>query len=434
MEQPQKRIIFHIDVNSAFLSWESVYRLKQDPEALDLRTIPSAVGGDQASRHGIVLAKSTPAKTFGIVTGEPLAQALKKCPGLTVVPSRFDVYLDFSERLIHLLEEYTPDIEKFSIDEAFLDMTSTIHLFGEPLSVADKIREQIRTELGFTVNVGISSNKLLAKMASDFQKPDRCHTLWEEEVPKKMWPLPVRDLFFVGGSAEKKMHAIGIHTIGDLAHCELQTLKFHLGDKYAAQILRYANGIDEEPVAEREPLNKGYGNSTTLSRDVSDYETACQVILSLCETVGIRLRRDQVLCNCICVELKDWNFRMQSHQMTLDVPTDSTTVIYQNACRLLKEFWDFTPVRLIGVRTSRISDDGFTQLSMFDTGKNQKLEQMDKAIDAIRGKYGIDSIKRASFLKPNTIVDHASSKKKHLGRSKGLIPADSDNDNSMPLA
>lgn len=185
MEQPQKRIIFHIDVNSAFLSWESVYRLKQDPEALDLRTIPSAVGGDQASRHGIVLAKSTPAKTFGIVTGEPLAQALKKCPGLTVVPSRFDVYLDFSERLIHLLEEYTPDIEKFSIDEAFLDMTSTIHLFGEPLSVADKIWEQIRTELGFTVNVGISSNKLLAKMASDFQKPDRCHTLWEEEVPKR---------------------------------------------------------------------------------------------------------------------------------------------------------------------------------------------------------------------------------------------------------
>lgn len=430
MEQLQKRIIFHIDVNSAFLSWESVYRLQRDPKALDLRTIPSAVGGDQALRHGIVLAKSTPAKAFGIVTGEPLAHALKKCPSLTIVPSRFDVYLDFSERLIHLLEEYTPDIEKFSIDEAFLDMTSTIHLFGEPLSAADKIRERVRTELGFTVNVGISSNKLLAKMASDFQKPDRCHTLWEEEVPKKMWPLPVRELFFVGGSAEKKMHSIGIHTIGDLAHCDLQTLKFHLGDKYAAQILRYANGIDEEPVAEREPLNKGYGNSTTLSRDVSDLETACQVILSLCETVGIRLRRDQVLCSCVCVELKDWTFRMQSHQMTLDTPTDSTTVIYQNACKLLKEFWDHTPVRLVGVRVSQISDDGFTQLSMFDAGRNRKLEQMDRAVDAIREKYGIDSIKRASFLKPDTIVDHASSKKKHLGRSRSPVPTDSDADDS----
>jgi len=412
----KKRIIFHIDVNSAFLSWESVYRLSKDPQALDLRTIPSAVGGDQASRHGIVLAKSTPAKAFGIVTGEPIAQALKKCPELTVVPSRFEVYMDFSRRLIRLLEEYTPDIEKFSIDEAFLDMTSTIHLFGEPLAVADRIRNRVRAELGFTVNVGIAPNKLLAKMASDFQKPDRCHTLWKEEIPGKMWPLPVRDLFFVGDSAEKKMHAIGIRTIGDLAHCDLQTLRFHLGDKYAAQILRYANGIDDDPVAEREPINKGYGNSTTLSRDVSDYETACQVLLSLCETVGIRLRRDQVLCSCVCVELKDWKFRSQSHQMTLDTPTDSTTVIYQNACKLLKEFWDLTPVRLIGVRTSQISDDGFAQLSMFDTKRNEKLEQVDKAIDAIRGKYGIDSIKRASFLKGDTIVEHVSSKKKHLSK------------------
>ena len=414
MNQPRERIIFHIDVNSAFLSWESVYQLKKDPDALDLRTIPSAVGGDQASRHGIVLAKSTPAKKYGIVTGEPLAQALKKCPQLTVVPSRFDIYIEYSEKLIHILEEYTPDIEKFSIDEAFLDMTSTIHLFGEPLEVASQIRNRIKDQLGFTVNVGIAHNKLLAKMASDFQKPDRCHTLWTEEIASKMWPLPVRDLFFVGGSAEKKMQAIGIRTIGDLACCDLNILKFHLGDKYAIQIHNYANGIDDSPVAEPEPINKGYGNNTTLSRDVSDYETACQVILSLCETVGIRLRRDKVLCNCVCVELKDWNFKMHSHQMTLTVPTDSTTIIYQTACRLLKDFWDYTPVRLIGVRTSQISDDGFTQLNLFDTARNQKLEKMDKAIDAIRGKYGIDSIKRASFLQENTIVDHASSKKKHL--------------------
>lgn len=412
--QPENRLIFHIDVNSAFLSWESVYRLSQDPEALDLRTIPSAVGGDAKSRHGIVLAKSTSAKRFGVTTGEPLVQALRKCPNLVVVPSRFDLYIDCSRKLIRLLEEYTPDIEKFSIDEAFLDMTGTIHLFGEPVAVANMLRERIRRELGFTVNIGIAPNKLLAKMASDFEKPDRTHTLFAHEVPVKMWPLPVRELFFVGGSAAGKMERIGIHTIGELAACDLRILKFHLGDKYAAQIHAYANGVDNDPVEARDPINKGYGNSTTLSHDVSDYETACQVLLSLSETVGARLRADKVRCNCISVELKDWQFRTQSHQLTLDTATDSTAVLYQNACRLLKEFWDMTPVRLIGLRTSHISEDSFEQLSLFETDKTRKLKELEKAVDSIRGKYGIDSIKRARFLEEDTVVDHAVGKQKHL--------------------
>lgn len=412
--QPENRLIFHIDVNSAFLSWESVYRLSQDPEALDLRTIPSAVGGDAKSRHGIVLAKSTSAKRFGVTTGEPLVQALRKCPELVVVPSRFDLYIDCSRKLIRLLEEYTPDIEKFSIDEAFLDMTGTIHLFGEPVAVANMLRERIRRELGFTVNIGIAPNKLLAKMASDFEKPDRTHTLFAHEVPVKMWPLPVRELFFVGGSAAGKMERIGIHTIGELAACDLRILKFHLGDKYAAQIHAYANGVDNDPVEARDPINKGYGNSTTLSHDVSDYETACQVLLSLSETVGARLRADKVRCNCISVELKDWQFRTQSHQLTLDTATDSTAVLYQNACRLLKEFWDMTPVRLIGLRTSHISEDSFEQLSLFETDKTRKLKELEKAVDSIRGKYGIDSIKRARFLEEDTVVDHAVGKQKHL--------------------
>lgn len=412
--QPENRLIFHIDVNSAFLSWESVYRLSQDPEALDLRTIPSAVGGDAKSRHGIVLAKSTSAKRFGVTTGEPLVQALRKCPELVVVPSRFDLYIDCSRKLIRLLEEYTPDIEKFSIDEAFLDMTGTIHLFGEPVAVANMLRERIRRELGFTVNIGIAPNKLLAKMASDFEKPDRTHTLFAHEIPVKMWPLPVQELFFVGGSAAGKMERIGIHTIGELAACDLRILKFHLGDKYAAQIHAYANGVDNDPVEARDPINKGYGNSTTLSHDVSDYETACQVLLSLSETVGARLRADKVRCNCISVELKDWQFRTQSHQLTLDTATDSTAVLYQNACRLLKEFWDMTPVRLIGLRTSHISEDSFEQLSLFETDKTRKLKELEKAVDSIRGKYGIDSIKRARFLEEDTVVDHAVGKQKHL--------------------
>ena len=408
------RLIFHIDVNSAFLSWESVYRLKQDPDAVDLRSIPSAVGGDSKSRHGIVLAKSTLARKYGVATGEPLASARRKCPSLTIVPSRFDFYIKCSQKLHHLLEDYTPDIEKFSIDEAFLDMTETIHLFGDPRETADAIRRRIARELNFTVNIGISSNKLLAKMASDFEKPDRTHTLFPEEIQEKMWPLPLRDLFFVGSSAADKMNRIGLHTIGDMAACHERILKAHLGDKYGSQIHRYANGMDDEPVESREPANKGYGNRITLPRDVSDYDTACQVLLALSETVGARLREERVRCNCICVELKDWQFVSRSHQLTLDTPTDSTQILYQNACRLLKEFWDLTPVRLIGLRTTRISEDSYEQLSLFETSQSRKMKELERAVDKIRGKYGIDSIKRASFLKEDALTDHAVSKKKHL--------------------
>lgn len=414
----RERLIFHIDVNSAFLSWESVARLREDPAALDLRTIPSAVGGDASKRHGIVLAKSTPAKAFGVATGEPLAQALRKCPSLVVVPSHYELYVSFSRKLIYLLEDYTPDIEKFSIDEAFLDMTETIHLFGSPVETADAIRRRVREELGFTVNVGIAPNKLLAKMASDFEKPDRTHTLFREEIPSKMWPLPIRDLFLVGGAAQRKMEAMGLRTIGDLARCDLELLRSQLGDKYSRQIHRYANGIDDEPVEERAAVNKGYGNRITLARDVSDTETACQVLLSLAETVGARLRADHVLCNQVCVELRDWRFRSSSHQGALQFPTDSTSVIYEEACRLLREFWDGTPVRLIGIRTGKISDHAFVQMSLFETEQDRKRLKMEQAVDQIRSRFGTDSIKRASFLKKDSLVEHAASRHKHLGHSE----------------
>lgn len=416
----RNRLIFHIDVNSAFLSWESVYRLSNDPEALDLRTIPSAVGGDAKSRHGIVLAKSTPAKRYGVATGEPLVQALRKCPNLTVVPSRFDYYIKCSHAMMELLETYTPDHEKFSIDEIFLDMTDTIHLFGAPLDVANQIRERIRRELGFTVNIGVAPNKLLAKMASDFEKPDKCHTLFPEEIPSKLWPLPIRELFFVGGSAQKKMENLGIHTIGQLAACDPGVLKAHLGEKYAVLIHNYANGIDDDPVVEKDPVNKGYGNSITLSRDVSDYETACQVILSLCETVGARLRAGHVQCRNVCVELKDWEFHCQSHQMPLPEPTDSTAILYEYSCRLLKEFWDQTPVRLIGVRAGKIDDDTYSQISLFDSPASRKKKELERAVDQIRNKFGVDSIKRASFLRDDSIVDHAAGKRKHLNRKEDI--------------
>lgn len=411
------RLIFHVDVNSAFLSWESIYRLSADPECLDLRTIPSAVGGDASLRHGIVLAKSTSAKEYGVTTGEPLAQALRKCPKLLVVPARFEFYIKCSHDLIALLETYSPDIEKFSIDEAFLDMTQTIHLFGDPIETAHEIRKRVEKELHFTVNIGIGPNKLLAKMASDFEKPNLCHTLFAEEVPKKLWPLPTGELFFVGHSAQKKLRAMGIHTIGQLAACDLRILKSHLGEKYGILIHQYANGMDDSPVEERNPVNKGYGNSITLSRDVTDLETACQILLSLCETVGARLRADQVRCNCICVERKDWDFKTQSHQLTLETATDSTGVIYEHSCRLLKETWDLTPLRLLGVRTSKITEEHYEQLSLFQASQNNRMRDLEKAVDQIRSKFGTDSIRRASFLKKDAPVDHASGKNKHLNPS-----------------
>ncbi len=412
MKVPRSRLIFHIDVNSAFLSWESVYRLKKDPKDTDLRTIASAVGGDTSTRHGIILAKSTLAKKQGVTTGEPISQAIQKCPDLLIVPSRFDFYIQCSRKMMTLLEEYTPDHEKFSIDEIFLDMTETIHLFGSPLKTANQIRNRIRDELGFTVNVGIAPNKLLAKMASDFEKPDKCHTLFSQEIPDKMWPLPIRDLFYVGQSSQKKLENLGIHTIGQLAHYDLNLLKSHLGEKYATMIHQYANGIDEDPVAEKDPINKGYGNSITLSRDISDYETGCQVLLSLCETVGARLRSDHVLCSSVCVELRDWSFKNQSHQMTLDEPTNSTSRLFECACKLLKESWDLTPLRLMGLRAGKISDDCFCQMSLFEDASAKKKKEFEKAVDSIRSRFGVDSIKRASFLQKDIIVDHATSKKK----------------------
>lgn len=330
------------------------------------------------------------------------------------MPSHFDLYLDYSGRLLKLLESYSPDIEKSSIDEAFLDMTGTIHLFGDPVSTAGQIRERIHRELGFTVNIGIAPNKLLAKMASDFQKPDMCHTLFTDEIPVKMWPLPIQELFFVGRAAGQKLTHIGIHTIGQLAACDVNLLKPHLGDRYATLIHSYANGIDNDPVEERDPVYKGYGNSITLSKDIETYEAACQVILSLSETVGARLRAGHVLCNCICVEIKDWDFHTQSHQLTLPHPTDSTSVIYENACELLKEFWDQTPLRLIGVRTTKISDENYCQLSLFEPEEFRKRKEMEKTVDQIRNRFGTDSIKRASFLQNNSVVDHACGKNKHL--------------------
>lgn len=396
-----ERVIFHVDVNSAFLSWDAVDRLQQG-ESLDLRTVPSIVGGDRERRHGVVLAKSIPAKKYGISTGEPIVDALRKCPQLICVPARHDLYSRCSRDFIAVLSRFAPVIEQVSVDEAFADMTGTRLLYGPPLQAAALIKDTIRKELGFTVNVGISSNKLLAKMASDFQKPDRVHTLFPEEIRNKMWPLPVGQLFFVGHAAERQLKELGIRTIGDLARSDPALIRSHL-KKQGEVIWNYANGIDCRPV-EPEPADaKCYGNETTLAKDVTDFEEACSILLALSESVAARLRSDQVKASCITVKYTDYRFVNQSHQRTLPSATNVTEEIYQTAVSLLQEMWKSRiPLRLLGVSASRITGSDIYQYNLFDGEKYERLGKLDSAIDSIRSRYGSDAIKRGRFLPPQS--------------------------------
>lgn len=398
----QERVIFHIDVNSAFLSWESVYRLNVLKEETDLRKIPSAIGGDEKKRRGIILAKSISAKQCGVRTGESIMEARRKCPNLYLAPANYELYQKNSNDFMEILREYSPDVEKYSIDEAFMDMTGMQALFGEPVKAAHLIKDRIKKELGFTVNVGISRNKYLAKMASDFQKPDKVHTLFPEEIREKMWPLPVGDLLFVGKSTVKKLETMGIRTIGQLAMTDIDILRGAL-KKQGESIWNFANGIDFSLVQTEPEMNKGYGNSTTISFDVTDESAAKTVLLALAESVGARLRKDEVKIQVVSVSVKDNQLKRMSHQKVLPEATDVTNEIYQTACELFDELWDGRPIRLLGIQTSRTREDEVRQFSLFDDKGHDKWEQMDQAVDKIRQKYGSGAIKRASFLTEDSI-------------------------------
>ncbi len=415
-----ERIIFHIDVNSAFLSWEAAYRLEHRMDTIDLRTIPSAVGGDKEKRHGIILAKSEPAKRYGVKTAETLNDALKKCPDLVIVPPRFELYYKCSKAFINILLEYSPNVEPYSIDEAFVDMTNSTSLFGSPVVVANLIKDRIRQELGFTVNIGVAHNKLLAKMASDFKKPDLVHTLFEHEISTKMWPLPVNELFFVGRATTRKLRNLGIYTIGDLAQSDLSIIKSHLG-KHGELIYNYANGIDTSPVTTEVPANKGYGNSTTIDHDVTDANEAKKILLSLCETVCSRIRKDSVLVSVVSVSIKNCFLASESHQKTLLSATNVASELHRHACELFDSFWDGTPIRQLGVHTSHITQEGNQQLNLFDMDLFIRQGNLEKTIDQIRGKFGENSIQRASFLSGNHSHMAGGTRKEHMNPDKDDI-------------
>ena len=342
------RLVFHIDVNSAYLSWEAARRVANGES--DLRLIPSAIGGDREKRTGVILAKSIPAKKFGVRTGEPVAMALRKCPDLVLARPDFALYERSSKAFMDICREYAPVAEKYSIDECFLDMSGTHRIYPDPVAIAHTIKDKIRDTLGFTVNVGIGENKILAKMASDFEKPDKVHTLYLHEIPQKLWPLPVRELFTVGASTAEKLEKARIRTIGDLAHAPLPFVQKIVGMKLGKQLHDYANGIDSSPVLAEPEAAKGYSISTTLEVDVVRAEQAHRVLLALTDSVTARMRADGFKAYCVAVSIRSNDFKTRSHQRKLHDPTDISSEVYSLCKQLFAELWDgHTPLRLIGV-------------------------------------------------------------------------------------
>ena len=401
-----KQIIFHIDVNSAYLSWTAVEQLKNGATE-DIREIPAIIGGNQESRHGIVLAKSVPAKKFGIKTGEPVANALRKCPSLKMYPPNHKMYSEYSARLMNFLQDYTPDIEQVSVDECYMDFTGIAHKYHSPIAAAFEIKDAVYKAFGFTVNIGISVNHLLAKMASDFEKPNKVHTLFPEEIPVKMWPLPVSELYMAGHSSVDTLHKLEIRTIGELAKADPDLLELHL-KSHGRTLWEFANGIDSDKVIRERVENKGIGNSTTLPKDATTEKEAKEVLLWLAETVGGRLRKENQKANMVSVEIKYHTFQSVSHQKQLKRATCADQEIYETACQLFRELWDGEPVRLLGIRTSKLVDDeapeqmnlfDFQQILQKDTSKKEKHQKLDKALDEIRKKFGDDAIKRGTLLK-----------------------------------
>ena len=412
-----QRLIFHVDVNSAFLSWEAAKRVKQGLP--DLREIPSCIGGDPKKRTGIVVAKSIPAKKYGIQTGEPMGMALQKCPNLVCVSSDFALYDRCSKAFKSICASYAPVMESFSIDEVFLDMTGTGQIYPDPVATACEIKDRIYRELGFTVNVGISTNKLLAKMASDFEKPNKVHTLYPEEVPQKMWPLPVRDLLFLGKASEKKLVQNGIRTIGDLARANEKEIQMLLGEKAGHQLYLSANGIDDSPVKAQREEAKGISVETTFDEDIVSYEQIFPILLSQCDIVAARMRREGKKCNCVAVSFRTLEFKNKSHQRKLENPTDVTNEIYQNVRQLFQESWEGQPLRLIGVALTGLTEDEFIQMSLFeDPKKREQQKKLDEAMDNIRKKFGNNKIGRASTMNVSGRMARKAKAQMENGRKK----------------
>ena len=395
-----ERQILHVDVNNAFLSWTAIEMIKNGSK-IDIREIPAIIGGDETKRSGIVLAKSMKAKEFGIKTAETIYQARMKCPNIQIFASDYKTYKKYSNQLYQLLLEYTDKIERFSIDECFLDMTNYL-MKDTLLNKGREINKRVKEELGFTVNVGVAHNKLLAKMASDFTKPDKVHTLFEEEIPKKMWPLPISELFMLGKKTVPKLYNMQIKTIGDLAKADKKILEKKFG-KHGIQMWEYANGIDKTEVKYLPEKPKCIGNSVTLPENISSVEQLEEIVLAISEQVAYRLRKEELLANTVNVQLRTKDFIDTSHQGKMKEATNSTKEIYSKAKELLNEMYrKGQAIRLVGVRVDNLVEKEEKQISLFEKDiNNEKQEKLDKVIDELKDKYGYNKITRAGKLELN---------------------------------
>ncbi len=389
-----KRIIFHIDVNNAFLSWTAVKMLNEGSN-IDIREIPSVIGGDESSRHGIVLAKSPVAKKMGIKTAMSLYEARKICPKLKVFKSDYYWYGEESYKLMKYLSDYSPSLEQFSIDECFIDFTGTNYLYKDYIQLANKIKNDIKNNFGFTVNIGIANNKLCAKMASDFEKPDKVHTLFDDEIAKKLWPLPVGDLFMVGKSTVEKLNKMNINTINDLAHTDIKKLE-KVFKNQAINLHNAAWGRDDSPVESEKRKRKSISTETTLPNDENDREKLKKILFSQCIDVGRSLRRKKMFTKTIGIIYKDMNFRKSSNQTTIDNPTNDDKEIFKVVSDLFDSTYNDEYIRLIGVKLANLQESREKQISLFD-----KIVEEDntfqETIDEINKKFGKNIVEPASL-------------------------------------
>ena len=383
----------HIDVNNAFLSWTAIDLLNHGYK-YDIRNFCAVIGGDEENRRGVVLAKSINAKKVGIVSGESLFTARKKFQRLKVYPPNYEFYEEMSNKLFDLLSKYTPDIQKASIDECYLDYGKVKKLYGDEKEFAYKLKDEIKNTLGFTVNIGIANNMLCAKMASDFLKPDKVHTLYDYEVKEKMYPLPIGDLFGVGKSTREKLQSLGIKTIGDLADFDITVLRRYFKNQ-AEYLINSARGINNEEVDSSTYIPKGISNELTISKDTNNYNELCVYLRRLSSLLARRVREQNKYANVIAVILKDKNFKRTTHQKKLKNPINTEEEIYSVSSKILKEMLGTEKIRLIGIRLDDLVIKKSYQTSLFEEENvDQNLEKLEKTIDKVKEKYGEDVIKK----------------------------------------
>lgn len=409
MQGVKDRTILHCDMNNFFASVE----LLDHPE---LAGLPVAVCGNPEKRHGIILAKNQVAKNFGVVTAETLWQAEKKCPELILLSPHHEKYRHYSRLINGIYARYTDMVEPFSIDESWLDVTNSEKLFGDGITVAENIRNAVNHELGLTLSIGVSFNKVFAKMGSEYKKPDAITLITRENFKKLLWPMPVSEMFFIGSATSERLGSYGIYKIGELAESDRNFMERLLG-KQGIMLHNYANGLDDAPVSpanERRKI-KSVGNSITFSRNLIGIDDLRTAALALSDTVGSRLRKYEMKAAGLRVEIREPKFKNISRQKQLDTPTNFTTDIFDNVMFIIEKSWDFDkPVRLLSVTGINLCDeDTGVQLFMFGNTQreNEKNKSLDKTVDKIRCKFGKSAITFGSIIENDIGIelDHSAS-------------------------